>query len=153
MVLHKAAKSRHRKCGSRVAKRLAELRRLRSQKILKGIKKINSAKTIRRRRAQTDTLYINARFPDIFPVRARVGVARLVMIFAAVTQSRIRPSEIHHSGDVDLWSIRLRRAQDRVTRCDLKAQIAYGIGAIDGCKRAGKRIVGDEAAAARAHIG
>ena len=126
MILHISAKTRHRKIHVRTPERLPKLIRISRKEISEGAKEIYAIESVRHVGTQPDAIYSSADLPEMFPSRARVGIAGLIVIFAALAILRIRPPERDQSSDVSLRTERLIRAQDCMASGGLKPQIANG---------------------------
>jgi len=126
MILHKSAETRHREIHGRIPEGLPKLIRIPREEIPERAKEIYAIEAVRYVGPQSDAIDSSADLPKMFSSRARVRIAGLIMIFAALAVSRIRTAEGNQSSDVNLGAQRLIRAQDRMACGGLKPQIANG---------------------------
>src|SRR5882724_4638446 len=124
MILHESTETRDRKIHVRTPKRLPKLVRISGEKISERPKKIYAIEAVRHVGSQSDAIHSSADLPEMFAPRARVRIARLIMVFPSFAVPRIRSREGDQSSDVNLRAERLIRAQDGMARGGLKAHIA-----------------------------
>src|SRR5260370_14385758 len=102
MILHESAKTCHRKIHVRISERLPKLIRIFREEIAERAKEIYAIEAVRYVGSQSDAIYTSADLPKMLAPRARIRVARLLMILATFAVSRIRQPEDDQSGDVNL---------------------------------------------------
>src|SRR5258705_195162 len=126
MILHQCTDTRHRKIHVRIPERLPKLIRISREEIAERAKEICAIEAVRYIGSQSDAIYSSADLPKMLAPRARIRIARLIVILPTFAVPRIGPPEGDQSSDVNLRAERLIRAQDRVARGGLKPQIANG---------------------------
>src|SRR3989442_9616253 len=84
MTLHESAETRHGEIHSRIPERLPKLIRISREEIAERAKEIYAIEAIRYVRPQADAIHSSADLPKVFAPRARVRIAGLIVIFAAL---------------------------------------------------------------------
>src|SRR6267143_2598538 len=148
MILHEPAETRHREIHVRPPERLPKLTRISREEISQRAEEIYAVEAVWYIGPQSDAIQCSADLPKVFAPRARIRVARLIMILATFAVPRIGPPEGNQSSD-NLRAERLVCAQDGMACGDLKAQIANGFRAYDSGERSRKSVVAREAASSR----
>src|SRR5207253_7063332 len=126
MILHEHTETCYREIHGRIPERLPKLIGISRKEISERAKKIYAIEAVRYVGPQSDAIYSSADLPKVFAPRARIRVARLIMVLATFAASRIGPPKGDQSSDVNLRAERLIGAQDGMARGGLKAQIANG---------------------------
>ncbi len=93
MILHESAKTRHRKIHVRISERLPKLIRISREEIAERAKEIHAVEAVRYVGTQSDAIHGSADLPEVFAPRARVRIAGLIMVFAALAVSRVGAPE------------------------------------------------------------
>src|SRR6266478_9619620 len=125
MILHESTETRDRKIHVRTPKRLPKLVRISREEIAERPKEIYAIEAVRHVGSQSDAIHSSTDLPKVFASRARVRIAGLIMIFAALAISRVGTPEGNQSSDVNLGAERFVRAQDGMACGNLETQIAH----------------------------
>ncbi len=125
MVLNEYTETRYGKIYVRVPESLAKLIRIAREKVRGRAEEIYTGEAIWNIGSQPDAIRSSTDFPEVFAVRAGVGVAALIVIFAAFAVPSVRTPERNQSSDVNSRAEGLIWTKNRVTCGGLEAYVAY----------------------------
>src|SRR6267143_421872 len=94
MILHEPAETRHREIHVRPPERLPKLTRISREEISQRAEEIYAVEAVWYIGPQSDAIQCSADLPKVFAPRARIRVARLIMILATFAVPCIRPPRV-----------------------------------------------------------